>query len=366
VNPTRPPVDAGPAERLRRAAAALPDGIGAFVTDSASDVLWLTGVRSTNAAVMVDRRGRVALATDARYLEAASAAAPGIERVAAPDPLVALVREAASVAAGDPVGVDAGRVPWRVLDGLTSESGLPLWSDSGNLVGVLRRTKDATEVDAIRQACALTDDAIEAVWAGLAPGDTEQQVAHRIVGLMLEAGADEPAYPPIVAFGENAAHPHHAPGRRALARGDLVLIDAGARVEGYCSDMTRTVALGDPGPQARRLHEAVVAAQAAGRREAVAGGRADAVHEAALTVLEAAGYGDDVRHRTGHGIGLDLHEAPILGAGTSDTLEASFTVTVEPGAYRPGFGGVRVEDLMLIGTDGAESLTRLPRDLQVL
>jgi Xaa-Pro aminopeptidase len=352
--------------RRRRAAAALPDGISAFVSDRPSDVFWLTGVRSTNAAVRVDRRGRVALATDPRYLDAASGQVREVDLVPALDPLAALVFDAGSGPGSDPVGVDAGRVPWRALEALQGSSERRPWTDAGNLVGELRRTKDALEIAAMRRACTLTDDVVEQVWTELAPGQTEQQVAHLIVGMLLEGGADEAAYPPIVAFGENAAHPHHPPGRRALRPGDLVLIDAGARVDGYCSDMTRTVSLGDPGEQARRLHEAVVQAQARARAEALAGRPADAVHEAALAELEARGHLDDVRHRTGHGIGLDLHEAPILGAGTSDTLERSFTVTVEPGAYRPGFGGVRVEDLMLIGTAGAESLTRLPRDLQVL
>ncbi len=234
------------------------------------------------------------------------------------------------------------------------------------LVAALRVVKDPSEQAVMRRACAVTAAAFTALCGWLAPGLTERAVAQRLERELVELGGDGPAFEAIVAAGPNGSHPHHEPSGYALARGDLVVLDFGARVAGYCADMTRTVALGDPGGEGRRLHDAVHRAQRAGvaaLRAGVAAGDVDAACREALT---ADGLGDAFLHPTGHALGLEIHESPVLRAGATARLPAGATVTVEPGAYVPGTGGVRIEDTLLVTPDGAQCLTPAPTELVVL
>jgi Xaa-Pro aminopeptidase len=227
----------------------------------------------------------------------------------------------------------------------------------------MRVVKDDCEIEALRRACAISQDALAALLPEVTPGLTETQVAARLEYLMREHGAEAPAFETIVAAGENSAVPHHAPTARALAAGDLLKIDFGARVAGYHADMTRTFVLGPAAAWQSELHALVDAAAAAGRAALAAGASVPEVDDAARSVITAAGQGEHFGHGLGHGVGLEIHEAPLIGYASTGILAAGTPVTVEPGVYLPGRGGVRIEDTLVVRPGGAESLTTAPRDL---
>jgi Xaa-Pro aminopeptidase len=231
------------------------------------------------------------------------------------------------------------------------------------LVEELREVKDERELAAMREAARLGGEALAGLLPTLRAGLTERQVAVDLELAMRRLGADGLAFDTIVAFGEQAAEPHHRPGDRPLRPGDLVKVDFGARVDGYCADMTRTVVLGRASQRQRDLYELVRDAQAAGLaclQAGVAGGEVD---RACRQPIVEAGLGDSFPHPTGHGIGLEIHEAPRLRAGSRDRIAAGTPVTVEPGVYLPGFGGVRIEDLAVARPGGHELLTTTPKEL---
>ncbi|MEO7427815.1 MAG: M24 family metallopeptidase, partial [Acidimicrobiales bacterium] len=228
----------------------------------------------------------------------------------------------------------------------------------------LRAVKDSGEVARIEAACAIADDALAAVLPLLEDGPTEAAFALALDGEMRRRGADDVSFATIVAAGPNGSRPHHEPGSRPIERGELVVIDFGALVDGYHSDMTRTVAVGGvDGLDAtqRRMVEVVTAAQAAGVAAVRAGDPSKVVDAACRAVIEEAGWGDAFVHGTGHGVGLDIHEAPGVSSGSDATLAAGHVVTVEPGVYLPGHGGVRVEDTVVVTIDGCRTLTCAPK-----
>ncbi len=237
--------------------------------------------------------------------------------------------------------------------------------DASETVAALRIRKDAQEIAAMRQAVVIAQEALEATLPMIKVGVSERAIAAELTVQLLRHGSDA-AFPfqPIVSGGENAANPHAAPSERRLRRGDLLVIDWGARYEGYVSDITRTFAIGEVDAEYRRIHEIVQAANAAGRAAAKPGVPAKVVDLAARQVIEDAGYGRYFTHRTGHGIGMEGHEAPYMRADNERILEIGMAFTVEPGIYLTGRNGVRVEDDLVITADGAESLSTLPREMR--
>lgn len=228
----------------------------------------------------------------------------------------------------------------------------------------LRRRKDASEVEAVKRAIEVAERAMERALSSLERGVTEVEVAAEIVSLILRSGA-QPAFPPIVAFGEHAAHPHANPSLRKLRDNDFVKVDLGARVEGYCSDLTCTIIFGGENGEKGRLLKAVVKAQEEAVKLLKAGAEAKEVHTRAYEVLKDFGLSKYFVHGLGHGIGVDVHEDPYLSAESAARLAEGDVVTVEPGVYVRGLGGVRVEDVFLITGDGCEQLTSFPRVLSV-
>jgi Xaa-Pro aminopeptidase len=192
---------------------------------------------------------------------------------------------------------------------------------------------------------------------------SERQIAWQLELLMREEGAEGLAFDSIVAFGENAAEPHHEPSHRALAEGDIVKLDFGARVDGYHADMTRTIAFGSPASELRKIHDIVREAQQAGIDAVTAEVTGTEVDGVSRGVIEAAGYGDHFVHSLGHGVGLEVHEGPTLGRNQDDPLPAGSVVTVEPGIYVPGLGGVRIEDMVEVGDDGCAVVGTSTREL---
>ena len=230
-----------------------------------------------------------------------------------------------------------------------------------SLLYELRSVKDPTEIERLRKALVLTEELFAELLAFFKPGRTEQELAKRFQILALERGF-EISFEPIIASGPNGGSPHAVPTERALQPGDLVTVDVGVMWEDYYGDLTRNVALGKIDPELQKIHAIVEEANAAGREACKPGVPAQEVDRAARRVIEKAGYGPYFFHRTGHGLGLEVHEPPYMMEGSERLLEPGMVFTVEPGIYLPGQGGARVEDVMLITETGAETLTTLPRN----
>lgn len=240
------------------------------------------------------------------------------------------------------------------------------FEDATPLLMDLRMVKDAEELGAMEQAAQKIETALRAILPRIRPGVTEREIAALWTQEILATGSDGPSFPLAVAGGPNGAFPHHENGDRPFAPGDLIVLDGGALVDGYASDITRTVALGEPGPELRRIYDLVREANAAGRAAARPGATGHEIDAAARGVIERGGYGERFLHRTGHGLGLEIHEPPYIAVGSHDPLPEGATFTIEPGIYVEGLGGVRIEDDVVLTADGARSLTGFERDLIVL
>lgn len=232
----------------------------------------------------------------------------------------------------------------------------------GTWVEEQRTVKGPEEVERIARAAKITDEGLRWVLSMIRPGMTEREVALELWMWYRRNGADDVAFDLTVAFGENSSMPHHRAAERPLAAGEVILFDVGARADGYCADLTRVVALGRPVPEARAVYELVLAANRAGIEAVQAGISGVEADRAARRVIQDAGHGDKFGHGLGHGVGLEVHEAPRLSPTSEDTLEAGMVVTVEPGVYLPGQFGVRIEDLVVVRTDGCEILSGFPRE----
>lgn len=268
--------------------------------------------------------------------------------------------------AGKRLGVDG--MTMRVTEGLTFsgiDPALTLVPVERGLIAV-RAIKTPEENALQRQAVAISEAALARLMAEVKPGMTERQIARRLNDLQVEGGADGAAFGTLVQTGPNASNPHGTTTDRVLQEGEALLIDFGCTVGGYGSDITRTFCLGAVPDELQNIHDIVLAANTAARQTAGPGVPMSAVDRAAREVITAAGYGEYFTHRTGHGLGMDGHEPiPQIAGNVDDLLQPGMTFTIEPGIYLPGFGGVRIEDDMLITADGAESMTTFPRGIQI-
>ncbi len=236
---------------------------------------------------------------------------------------------------------------------------------AGGLVERLRAVKEIEEIERIRAATATADAALTQLLGQGLVGRTERELADALERAMREHGADRPAFESIVAAGPHGALPHARPRDVEVRRGDMVVIDWGAEVSGYCSDCTRTIAAGEPSSEAREIYQLVLAAEQAGIEAVRAGAGGREVDAVARAVIDAAGHGEHFGHGLGHGVGAEIHEAPRLSTRSEDELQTGNVVTVEPGVYLPGRLGVRIEDLVVVGEQGCEVLTSLDKQLLV-
>ncbi|QXQ15804.1 Xaa-Pro peptidase family protein [Skermania piniformis] len=364
--------DYAPRRAALRAALGTAELPALLVTDLVG-IRYLTGFTGSNAALLVvaddeyDAEQRTVIATDGRYRTQVSAQVPDlaavIERAVGP----ALATRAGELGVGR-LGFEAEAITVAGYGRLTAVvPDLALVPTTG-MIARLREVKDPYEVDRLRAACAIADAALADLLerGSLRPGRSERAVARELEWAMFDRGAHAVAFETIVAAGANSAVPHHRPTDQELVAGDFLKLDFGAVVDGYHSDMTRTFVLRKAADWQREVYQLVAAAQAAGRAALVPGADLREVDAAARAVIDAAGHGELFPHGLGHGVGLEIHEAPGIGLAGTGTLLDGAAVTVEPGVYFSGRGGVRIEDTLVVRAAGPELLTSTSKELTIV
>jgi Xaa-Pro aminopeptidase len=354
------------ADRVRSRFAAA--SIDALLVTNLRNISYLTGFTGSAAMLVLGADGSV-LVTDGRYGDQAEAqlAEAGVDVSVRVGRTMAVQQDlvTAALASAGRVGLEADDVSWSRQRTLASWLGLEPVPTTG-LVEAERAVKDAGEVARIEAAANIADAALATLRDRLAERPTERAFAIELDTTMRQMGATGPSFETIIASGPNSALPHHRPDDRVIVEGDLVVCDFGALVDGYASDMTRTFVVGEPSVRQRELLDVVRAAQAAGVAAVAAGVEARAIDTACRNLITDAGLGDGFSHGTGHGVGLDIHEIPFLGTTSTATLVDGNVITVEPGVYIAGFGGVRVEDSVLVTASGCRPLTHHPKDPRCL
>jgi Xaa-Pro aminopeptidase len=371
------PVTGVLASRLARLRERMGDAkLDALVVSHPANQRYLASHLGT-AGVLVVTPTRVDLMVDARYQEAVRArqesqqACPGLQIQLVPGSYDDMLVDYLVALEAPVVGFEARHVSvatheaWRRRLGESADR----LRATERVVEDLRAVKDAFELEILAKSAAALTPVAEVAFAAVQPGVAEREVAAAIESALRQAGFERPAFDTIVASGPNAALPHHRAGDRRIENGDLVVLDFGGVLDGYCSDLTRTVSVGPPSEEIRRIYAAVLAAQQAAVAAVGPGVDASTVDRAARAVLEQAGLGEAFGHGTGHGLGLEVHEEPRLSRTSAGTippprpLQPGMVVTIEPGAYLPGWGGVRIEDDVAVTSDGRAVLTSVPRQL---
>jgi Xaa-Pro aminopeptidase len=331
-----------------------------FLVSNPVNVRYLTGFESSNAFVLVKHK-EVLLLTDGRYIDAARAV-EGAEAIVVDREFTPGVAKKLPEIAEEPVAFEADHVTYGRYENLAA-TGLQLVPSTGVIHG-LRAVKEPSELEEIRRAARILNEGYERLAAESLVGRTEADVAWWLERMLREEGADELAFDVTVASGPNAAFPHHHTGDRRIGPDETVVVDAGAKVDGYCSDCTRTFATGQLPEELQRAYAVCRSGQEAALAGVRAGAEARGLDEIARREVEEGGF--EVLHGLGHGVGLEVHELPVLRPTAKGALEAGNVVTVEPGVYLAGQGGVRIEDLVIVGENGAEVLTPFTKDLVTL
>jgi len=338
-------------------------GLGALLVTKKENVHYLTGFTGS-AGVALVTPGSICLVTDFRYQLQAKRETAGIPVLIQKKDLASALSEAALRYRAGTIWFDEASL---TVDGLKKmrKEGLKL-KGCADLVAGLRMHKDAGELARIRKAVLRAEESFKELAAFIRPGVSERELGFRLEYLMRERDARKAAFDTIVASGGNGAMPHAATTDRCIRKGDLVTFDFGAEADGYFSDITRTVCVGRPTLRQRAIHDLVFEAQQAALSMVRPGVSGKAVDQAAREVIEKAGYGKQFGHGTGHGVGLMVHEGPSVSRLSKDHLAEGMVFTIEPGVYLPGWGGVRIEDMVLVTGRGARVLTTLPRELEYL
>ena len=345
--------------RLRERLAA--EGVDALLVKHGANVRYLSGFTAGEDAALLISRDRAHIITAFVYYEQAEREAPGFELFKLTSGSPAQLADLARELGVRRVAFESVGVTYAMYQELSKAEGVELIPVK-DWVEDLRVIKTPDEIARMRRAVEIADSALAALPSLLRPGMTERQLAWELEVFMRTHGADDVAFPIIVAGGPNGSMPHIAPSDRVLVPGEPIVIDLGARVEGYCSDVTRTVCLGQPDDRLREVYAVVLAAQRAaeeGIRAGLLGKEADAL---ARQVIEEAHYGEAYGHGLGHGVGLEVHERPSAGQRGEERLQPGMAVTVEPGIYLPGWGGVRIEDLVVVTETGVDVLTTAPKE----
>jgi Xaa-Pro aminopeptidase len=340
-------------------------GLDAFVVINVEgsdrpNLRYLTGFTGSFGLLVVG--DRPIFVTDSRYTEQAGNQVSGLPVEEVKGRWLPWLAERLTALGVRKVGIGAQRTSLRVYQELGRFApGIEFVAQTG-MVEDLRRVKSAPEVERIAAAAKLTDEGLRWIVGKLAPGKRERDVALDLEVWFRRHGAEAVAFELIVASGPGSAMPHYRPGERAIVRGDPVLFDIGVQVDGYCSDLTRVVAVGAPSAEVRDVYRTVLEANRAGLAAVRAGATGKDVDQTARDVIAKAGHGDRFGHGLGHGVGLEVHEAPGVGPVSEDILAAGHVVTIEPGIYLPGRFGVRIEDLVAVTADGCRVLSSFPKD----
>jgi Xaa-Pro aminopeptidase len=354
-------------DRAQRVADLLPgEDVDLLLITSLLNVRYMTGYTGSNGLALVGPQTRV-FVTDFRYVDQAEQEVePSYDRRRDQQDLLHAVADALPEGPLR-LGFDDASVTVRQHDRLRELlPGRVELVSAGGLVERLRAVKEPGEIEKLRVATAAADAALTQLLEQGLTGRTERELVVALERAMQDQGASRPSFGSIVAAGSNGARPHATPRDVEVADGELVVIDWGAEVDGYCSDCTRTVATGEPGEEAREIYRLVLEAQRAGVDAVRAGAGGREVDAVARDLIQAGGHGEHFGHGLGHGVGIEVHEAPRLSTRSEDVLEPGNVVTVEPGVYLPGRLGVRIEDLVVVSEDGCDILTGLDKELRVL
>jgi Xaa-Pro aminopeptidase len=338
-------------------------GITAFLVTRREDVRYLAGFTGSAGSLLI-ASGRPCLITDFRYKLQARLETRGVTLLIQKTDFFTALSDALAQRKAGRLWFDESSLTVQEMKKL-KQQGLVLAGHS-DLVGMLRRNKDEHELGNIRLAVARAEKAFRDLKRYIKPGARERELGLKLEYLMREHGARKAAFDTIVASGGNGAMPHASVTNRRLKKGDLVTFDFGAEANGYYSDITRTICVGKPSSRQREIHALVLKAQAAAIGHIRPGVACKAVDTTARDIIRQAGHGEHFGHGTGHGIGLMVHEGPSLSPLSKDQVAVDMVFTVEPGIYLPGWGGVRVEDMVLVTDSGAKVLTSLPRELESL
>ena len=340
-------------------------GAASAILTHPATLRWAIGFTGSNGLLVVTERA-AHFVTDGRYTEQAAAEVEGAEVHVASGSLAGFVAERDLLGGAGSVAVASEHTTLadsaRLGDALLEVEMVPVKEMLVEAVAA----KSEAEVEAVRRAQGLTCEVFEAVLPQIAVGVTERELASEVVYQHLRRGASAMAFEPIVATGPRGALPHARPSERAIASGDLVVLDMGGVFDGYCSDLTRTVAVGEPAPRAHTAYETVRRAQRTAIDAARSGMTGKELDGVARRVIEADGLGEYFSHSLGHGVGVEIHEWPRLSQQVEHVLPEGATVTIEPGVYVPGAFGIRIEDVVVLHIDGCENLTPLPTDLIVV
>ena len=353
-------------DHIAKIAAQLPDhGLDAMMIVSEPGERYALGFQG-EGLLLVTKDG-AQYSTDGRYIEAARERIAGAEVVLTTPAKghLAFAKEHIQAKGLHNVGFESGAMTVDSHKRYAQE--LPcILTPAQKLLDGLRASKDEEELALMRRAQAVTDEAFKAVLNFIRPGMTEREIAARLVYELLSRGGEKVSFDPIVAAGANGSRPHAVPGDQVVDTGMFITMDFGCKVEGYCSDMTRTVALGQPTQEMEEVYNAVLAAQKAGINAARAGVAGKEIDAAARRVLQEAGYGDYFSHSFGHSLGVEIHESPNASAREDRLMPVGAVISAEPGVYIPGRLGVRIEDVLILKEGGCEDITCSPKDLIVL
>ncbi len=352
-------------ERLRRQLDE--SGLDTLLVSQPENRFYLSGF-SGSAGYLIISQEHALIATDFRYFEQSERQSPNFQLVKM-EGTKNWLAEALSITSPKRLGFEAADVSFalytrikKILSEIDS-SERPRLMSTQNVVESLRIVKDEVELKEIEAAVAAADAALADVVPAIEAGMTEKQVAWELEKSMRGHGADSISFDTIVASGPNGALPHHRPSDKVIQEGDPIVIDMGAKVRGYCSDITRTVVAGQPDSKVKEVYDTVLAAQLTAIATVASGMSGHEADNLARSVIEKAGYGDNFGHSLGHGIGLAVHENPRVGPNADDTVDASMVFTIEPGIYLPGWGGVRIEDMVVLENGKTRILTKTPKGL---